>query len=216
MGKRVNKRELAEIVGYTERALTDFQAESPALPMVTKGERGEENEYDTEEVIGWLVARAMKKAGGEESQRDRLTRLQAEDLEIDLRKKKGEIVTVEEIEPTWRERVFGAAGFIASSPSRIAQELEALPGIEAKRKWLKEEFVPSFLTRLGVDGARMQATVEAVQAFLIKLVSSGDPNSKEAQALLWRLAGDHDQPGAAEPAQPGVGAVRPGEEGSAV
>ena len=73
MGKSVNKSELAEIFGVSERTLTEWQNDSD-LPIKTKGARGQANEYDTEAVITWFAQRELNKVGVE-GVRDRLARL---------------------------------------------------------------------------------------------------------------------------------------------
>ncbi len=181
MGKTVNKRELAEILGKSERALTDFQEEG--LPIHRKGARGEENEYDTEAVLEWLVQRALARAGKAESQRDREARLRGDMLEIELAEKNGSIVPADQVDPIWQSRVLAAAFYIASRHSRLAGLLEATPGIEAKRELLKREDA-DFLSKLGVEGARMQAEVDA----MLERLSADD-----AAALLRRVAGHDDQ-----------------------
>lgn len=215
MGKRVNKRELAELLEYSERTLTDMQSEDPPLPIEHKGERGEQNEYDTAAVITWLVWRAVAKASGAETQRDRLTRLQADAMEMDNQIKRGQLVPVAEIEPVWRGRVLNAASYLLSRASRLASLLEAASGAEKKREVLKQED-EAFLAKLGVNGERMLETAAQLGGFLVKLMGTPGPLAKEAETLLWRISGDDVEPGAAGSAQQSVGAVRPAEEGPAV
>ncbi|MEX6775131.1 terminase small subunit, partial [Pseudomonas aeruginosa] len=64
------------------------------MPVVSVGlGRGNENEYDTEEVIGWLVQVASLN-GKKESVRDRLDRLRADREEIALARDVGEVALV--------------------------------------------------------------------------------------------------------------------------
>lgn len=181
MGKTVNKRELAGILGKTERALTDWQEEG--LPILHKGARGEENEYDTEVVVDWLVQRALARAGKTESQRDREARLRGDKLELELAQLNGSLVAADQVDPVWQSRVLAAAFYMTSRHSRLAGVLEATPGIEAKREILKREDA-DFLTKLGVEGVRMQAEVDA----LLERISA-----VEAEAFLRRVAGHDDQ-----------------------
>ena len=60
-----------------------------------------------------------------------------------------------------------------------ARRIEAAPGIEAKRALLKAEDA-NFLTKLGVEGERMQSEVDALLATL---------PAEEASAFLLRIAG---------------------------
>jgi phage terminase Nu1 subunit (DNA packaging protein) len=176
MGKQVNKRELSEIMGVTERSLTDWQEEG--LPIAHKGERGEENVYDTEIVINWRVQRALARAGKAESQRDREARLRGDMLEIDLQAKNGTMVPAAEVEPIWLGRVRAAAAYMLGRASRLAAILETTAGIEAKREVLRKEDA-EFLSHLGVNGAAIQVEVEQLLAKV---------SETEASAFMKRIA----------------------------
>ena len=156
MTKLVNKRQLAEIVGVSETTLTTWQSEG--LPIVTHGARGEDNAYDTAAAITWRIERAVRQLLPE-SQRDRLTRLQADLMDLQLAEKNKQLVPVDQVEPIWTSRVLAAAAWLQSQPSRLAGILEATPGIEAKRTALRTEFT-NFLSTLGVDGERMWQALE--------------------------------------------------------
>lgn len=205
---RVNKKTLADIMGVSERSLTEWQ-ENEGLPIATKGLRGQENVYDTEAVIAWQVSRALAKAGKTESQRDREARLRGDKLELELAKERGTLVPADQVGPIWESRVLAAAGFMASRQSRLASILEATPGEAAKREVLKREDA-DFLNKLGVDGERMQAVVDAV----MKKLAAAD-----LSAFLRDLGGqDNDQlsrkPASPEPPPGSVGEAGPTEEGS--
>lgn len=137
MAKIVNKRDLAEIIGVSERALTDWQREG--LPVVYSGERGESNQYDTEQVIAWMIARELAKVQVE-SQKDRLSRLQGDKVELEIAEKRGQLVPVEHIEPAWNAMVTSARSFLRSQPDRLAHLLEVTDGVDAKRDLLMEAF----------------------------------------------------------------------------
>lgn len=201
---RVNKRELADILGVTERTLTEWQ--DHGMPIKSRGARGEENEYDCPVVIAWMIDREVNKRSRAESQRDRLTRLQADAQELELLERKRELLPAGEIEPVWRHRVLSAAAFLAGQHSRLAGILEGTPGVEGKRKVLREEF-GQFLNRLGVDGERMQDEVDGLL---------GRVSEAEAAAFLKRISTHDDASDSARPAAPGVAAVRPAKEDPAV
>jgi DNA-binding transcriptional MerR regulator len=202
MGKKVNQTELAEILGVTDVTIWEWQKQG--LPIEAQTARGEANRYDTAAVINWRVAREIAKACTE-TQRDRLARLQADRIEIELEKERRTIVSTAEIEPTWTQRVLTAAAYMASRQSRLAGLLEATPGVEAKRNLLKQEDA-GFLSRLGVDGERMQKDLEDV---LTKI------SDAEAQAFLKRISGD-DKQDSDSGAQSRVDEVRPGAEDPAL
>jgi len=161
------------------------------------------------------VKRAMR-----ETQRDRLTRLQADRLEQEIATNNRELIPAGEIEPTWKHRVMSAAAFLAGQHSRLAGILEATPGVEAKRTVLRTEF-GAFLTRLGVDGERMQDEIERLLGqiadteaadFLKRLTGQGaDP-----AAPMTRIPNHDPTPDVAPSGEPGVGGVRPAAEGPAL
>lgn len=204
MGKVVNKAELEEIVGISHTTLTEYQEEG--LPVAKRGARGQEHEYDSAEVITWLINRALARAGKAESQRERLARLQADRAEFELEKDRKVHVPTEEVEPVWKTRVLSAAALMLTRQSRLAGLLEATEGVEAKRELLKREDA-AFLTRLGANGEQLQAEMED----LLAKVSAFD-----AEAILRRVAGHDEQQGTAGPPGPGVAPVRPGGEGPPV
>lgn len=144
MGKSVNKRELAEILGKSERALTDWQADG--LPVERAGERGESNRYDTERVIQWWVDREVGKVQTE-SAKDRLARLQADRVQIDIDEKMARLVPIDQIEPTWLALISAARSYLRAEPDRLAHMLEASEGVDAKRDLLAEVF-DEFLRKL--------------------------------------------------------------------
>src|SRR5690554_2710584 len=80
MGKRVNKRELAEIFGVSERSFTEYQKD-PTFPIARAGGRGQSNEYDTQDVHEWLMDRAVNGAR-HESARERLERIKGDREEL--------------------------------------------------------------------------------------------------------------------------------------
>jgi terminase small subunit / prophage DNA-packing protein len=174
MGKIVNQSELAALIGKSDVTIWEWQKEG--LPMQSRGENGQANKYDTERVIDWLVQRAVLKVR-DESQRDRLTRLQADKLEQDLAMSNNVLVPVDQVQPIWKARVISAAAFLLSQSSRMAALLESAPGMEGKREILKIEH-GIFLSKLGSNGKLIQAEVDDVLKKIGEL---------EAAALMVRL-----------------------------
>jgi phage terminase Nu1 subunit (DNA packaging protein) len=144
MGKIVNKRDLALIVGVSERTLTEYQREG--LPLQTDGARGASNAYDTEQVIRWLVMREKSKPENE-SQRDRLARLQGDKVEMEMAVAAGQLVPVAEIQPAWLAMVSSAKSYLRAEPDRLAQLLDVTDGVDAKRDLLLDTF-DEFLRKL--------------------------------------------------------------------
>lgn len=141
---KVNKRELAEIVGVTERTLTNWQDEGMPIELVRA--RGGENDYDTAGVIAWMIDRAIKSAKLEKP-RDRLSELQAQRLEIELAEKRGELVPAIEVGSGWTTMVTEARKEFLDLGIVLAPLLEQLVGIDPKRD-LIDETVGEILDRL--------------------------------------------------------------------
>lgn len=182
---RVNQTKLADILGYSDVTIWEWQKEG--MPIAKKGERGEANEYDSAAVVAWLIDRAVKKVQSE-SPKDRLARLQGDALELDIAQKNGTLVPFEQVEPAWRSRVLAAAAFMQGRASRLAGILETTAGIEAKREVLKREDL-QFLTMLGEEGERIQQVLDE----LLDKVSSD-----EAETFLRRVAGHESEQGGPE------------------
>src|SRR4051812_230328 len=113
MAYLVNQQGLAEILGVNRKTLTMWQREG--LPIARETPNGFGNEYDVPMVVAWTIERAKAK-GTFESEGDRLYRLQADKLEIELAEMRHRLIPVVELVPTWRAlqanaaKVLGAMG----------------------------------------------------------------------------------------------------------
>jgi phage terminase Nu1 subunit (DNA packaging protein) len=147
MGLEVNKSELEEILGVSHQTLTDWQQEDPPLPIKERAsKRGQSHKYDTAEVITWYVQRQTRDIQVE-TPRDRLARLQSEEIELRLAEKRGLLVSVDKIEPMWMGMVGSARAYLRAEVNRLAQLLDHTVGVEAKRDLLGETF-DQFLNKL--------------------------------------------------------------------
>lgn len=147
MGKAVNKAELEEILGVSHQTLTDWQQEDPPLPIKERAaKRGQSHRYDTADVITWFVQRQTRELQVE-TPRDRLARLQSEEIELRLAEKRGVLVPVDQVEPLWLGMVGSARSYLRAEVNRLAQLLDHTAGVEAKRDLLSETF-DEFLTKL--------------------------------------------------------------------
>lgn len=91
----VNKKELAEIFGVSERSFTEYQKD-PTFPIKEEGGRGRSNIYDTAQVFEWFRSRA--EGQGQETAKERLDRLRGDKTELDIAKEVGELVPADEVE----------------------------------------------------------------------------------------------------------------------
>ena len=150
MGKQVNKRDLSETLGVSERSLTEWQV--AGMPILHKGDRGESNVYDTEAVITWWMAREKSKVENE-SQRDRLARLQGDRMELELERELKRVAPVEAYETMWVNAYTALRVSTFNELPRLAQMLEATPGQSMKLQVLTETFTDLYtkLSQLNVD-----------------------------------------------------------------
>lgn len=118
----VNKKELAPILGVSERTLTEWQDQG--MPIEVVGGRGFENTYDTVKVIEWRIQRTVAGAA-RETGREKLERLQAEKLEIEIGRQTGEVVLASEIESRWTDAVVGARGEMLNLAHRLKDKVDA-------------------------------------------------------------------------------------------
>lgn len=146
--KVVNKREMASILGVTERTLTEWQ--KLGLPFVRGKGRGAAGHYKTKEVIAWMIAREVSQSPAGESARDRHARLQGDVLEITLAEKRRDLVPAAQIEPEWIAHVVAARQALLAVPLRVAPLLSTMDQVDAIRELLAEE-IGAALDRLGGD-----------------------------------------------------------------
>lgn len=120
---QVNKKQLAEVIGYSERALTDWQKEG--MPMLYDAARGASNIYDTAQVIQWMIRRELDKFQLE-SPRDRLDRIRADREELALAKDLESVAPLHLIEAQWRDHILAARTELLTLPDILASEIHAL------------------------------------------------------------------------------------------
>lgn len=150
MGRIVNKRELAEIFGISERSFTEYQR--AGLPFIVGDGRGHENQYDTGIVYTWLITRA--KAGSTtESAKDRLDRLRGDREEIAIAKELGELAPAANFERVWTDHVLAARAELLNMSDGLATALSARYGINIDAQLICDAVEKSLarLSELNVD-----------------------------------------------------------------
>ncbi|WP_031296261.1 terminase small subunit [Pseudogulbenkiania ferrooxidans] len=145
MGKIVNKRELAQILGTSERTLTEWQR--LGMPMVVDAGRGSANQYDTVEVIRWLVAREAHGAG-KESVKDRLDRLRGDQIERQMAIEARQLVPSEEVAPAVGQFITDAVALMMSLPDKYAPLLSEVGEPEAMHA-IMVDMIEELRTQLG-------------------------------------------------------------------
>ncbi|MCO7609389.1 MULTISPECIES: terminase small subunit [Pseudomonas chlororaphis group] len=150
MGKTVSKPELSEIVGRDERTLSRWQ--NDGMPVIEFGlGRGNENQYDTQAVIEWLIRQAALN-GKKESTRDRLDRLRGDREELALAKDLGEVVIEAEMVERFEAVITSAKiELLNTFPDELAATLSARYGVEVDEQLIREP-IESILRRLSAYG----------------------------------------------------------------
>lgn len=159
-----NKRQLADIVGKSERTLTEYQDQG--LPIELLGDRGTENQYDTAKVIEWLIQRAL--AGqARESGRERLERLQADDLEMKIDERAGRLVSVDAVEQLLAGGIIATRSELTGLADRLKAALDGAYRVNIDPVLIENEVLQTLnklaaraeeLARLRDPGAASEAT----------------------------------------------------------
>lgn len=136
MGEIVNKRELAKILGKSERALTEWQKEG--MPIASSGARGQANRYDTQKVIEWLIKRASDQSSKMDAAKLRLTIAQAEKAELEVKEMHGELIAVDDMKMMWSNVLAAFRAKVLSIPSRLTPQLTHLNDPKKIDKIIKE------------------------------------------------------------------------------
>lgn len=151
---------LAAMFGVAPKTIVEWQEQG--LPIHKRGKPGVPSQYQADECIAWYVAREVAKVQGE-SPRDRLARLQAEEIELRLAEKRGQLVPTSSIEPMWTAMVGSARGYLRGQSDDLAELMEHTEGVEAKRDLLAETF-DEFLQRLSTYDPTGNAQPDAERA----------------------------------------------------
>lgn len=136
MGKRVNKRELAEIFGISERSFTAYQKDL-SFPIAKAGGRGQANEYDTQDVHEWLMARAVNGAR-HETARERLERIKGDREELAFAQDIKELVPGELIGARLEQAVLAIRTGVLTGNPKLKTEIDTLYDIDLDIELLNE------------------------------------------------------------------------------
>ncbi len=137
MGLKVSKAQLSEIVGRDERTLSRWQNEGMPVEAIGIG-RGNENQYDTETVIAWLVQVASLN-GRKESVRDRLDRIKGDREELALAKDLDEVVVLSDFMSRFESMINTAkVELLNTYTQNIASDLSARYGIDVEIQLIRD------------------------------------------------------------------------------
>lgn len=136
MGKLVNKRELAEIFGISERSFTAYQKDM-TFPIARTGTRGQANEYDTQDVHEWLMDRAVNGAR-RESVRERLERIKGDREELAYAKDVKELVPAALVGARLEQVVLSIRTGVLTGNPKLKTEVDTLYDIDLDIELLNE------------------------------------------------------------------------------
>lgn len=155
----IGQTEIAAIFGVTPRTINEWQ--DAGMPVAIQGGPGVPGEYDSEACIRWRVEREVAKVQGPETPKDRLARLQGDDLEMKIAQQRGKLIDTAAVEPAMRAAIVSARERIRNEPGRIATLLEGLD--HAAREARLRDLFDEVLTKLscwqqvGIDGGDQEA-----------------------------------------------------------
>lgn len=139
----IGQENLAAMFGVTARTITDWQ--TAGMPIVVQGGPGTSGEYESASCIRWAIERELTKVRGE-NPKDRLARLQGDELEMDLAVRRGKLIEASTVEPAMRAAIVSAREKLRNEPARLAAALEG------KSRWEREatlrELFDQVLTKL--------------------------------------------------------------------
>ncbi|AZZ92757.1 DNA packaging protein [Hahella sp. KA22] len=158
---KVNKKQLADIFGISERTFTQYQKD-PDFPIVLDAGRGASNQYDTVAVFNFLKDRALSGAKFE-SARDRLDRIRAERETLALGRDLGELVPASELEALLEQVVTAIKTTLLDSNHILKTELDARYDIDVEPDIL-DEHSRQALTHLAALGEQYAESDSEVTA----------------------------------------------------
>lgn len=120
----VGQEQIADFFGVAPKTIVEWQEQG--MPIAVRGRPGVPSEYDSSSCVAWLVQREVKKVQGEKPQ-DRLARLQADRIEIELMEKRGQLLPADQIEPKLRAALIAAREMWRNEPARLAREIPGKP-----------------------------------------------------------------------------------------
>lgn len=120
----VGMDQIADLLGVAPKTVVEWQEQG--LPIALRGKPGVPSEYESADCVRWLVEREVKKVQGEKPQ-DRLARVQADKIELELAEKRGLLLPADQIEPKLRAAVIAAREMWRNEPARLAREVPGKP-----------------------------------------------------------------------------------------
>lgn len=132
---RVNKKQLAEVFGISERTFTAYQKDT-SFPILEANSRGKANVYDTEDVFRWLKDRA--EGQGQETAKERLDRIRGDREELALAKDVDELVPAELVEQQLEDIASAIRSAVMFGNTKLKKDLDTEYAIDIEVEILNE------------------------------------------------------------------------------
>lgn len=132
----IGQENIAGLFGVAPKTIGEWT--EAGFPVAVQGGRGVPSEYEAADCVRWLVDREVRKVRSE-SPKDRLARLQGDQLEIDLAERRGTLIEAATVEPAMKAAIIAARERVRNEPARIAVALEGL-GRSAREELLRKLF----------------------------------------------------------------------------
>lgn len=134
---------IASIIGVAPKTIVEWQEQG--FPIEVRGGPGVPSKYDTAACIRWLVERELRKVRTE-SPADRLSRLKADEIELNLLERRGMLIPAEQLEPKLRAAFVAAREAWLNEPGRLSRAVQGKSAEEAEG--LLQAAFDAFLLRL--------------------------------------------------------------------
>lgn len=119
----IGQESVADMLGVSVKTVVVWQEQG--LPAAKRGGGGVPSEYEASECVRWLIDREIARLNLERP-RDRLLRSQADISELTLRKLRGELAPVAEVQRTLAAAIVNAREYLRVEPPRLSLLLEGL------------------------------------------------------------------------------------------
>jgi len=169
-GMRVNKKELSDIFGISERTFTDYQKD-PNFPFIEDGGRGQKNLYDTAQVLRYLIARIENRPTNEKSA---LAEAKTDQAQADaalkrllVNEKVGVLVPKDEALHTLHDWASYANRQIKEGIDRFTADLQSMHNIEIDKE-MRLKYVST--------------TTERIRGYAVKLAGDSEDSIRGVSA----------------------------------
>ncbi len=127
----VNQKSIAYLFGISARNFAEWN-------VAPVGSKGRETFYSVKQTIAYAREKWQTKKSALTSKREKLLKLQADKLELEVLEKQGSLFPREVVEIVWSEQITHFRLKVLSVPSKLCRSLSVLKDTEKIKKKLKE------------------------------------------------------------------------------